>query len=238
MRSTTLLAIFALAVSVSAAPYVQRPVRGPTRRPSPFPPRQTNVSAGGSCDLSATAQPANTLPVVSSGLQLALIAAGTGTQNYTCANSSSTTLPVAIGAVASLTNASCAVASGNLGSINEDAAAIGMHFFVDSTTPDFDIIGLGNTELKKNAAMTAPAESDGSVDVPWLKLVAQTAGTTSAVKEVYRLVTKGGTAPATCEGQDPAAVVQVDYQAQYWFYVSTAEVAARRKRAAIKARGN
>ncbi|KAF2803493.1 uncharacterized protein BDZ99DRAFT_468045 [Mytilinidion resinicola] len=238
MRSTILLTILALTLSISATPYAQRPARSPIRRPWPFPPRQTNVSTGGSCDLSTTAQPANTLPAVSSGLQLALIAAGTGTQNYTCANSSSATVPVAIGAVASLTNASCAVASGNLGSINEDAAAIGMHFFVDSTTPDFDVIGLGNTELKKNAAMTAPAEADGTVDVPWLKLVAQTAGTTGAVKEVYRLVTKGGTAPATCEGQDPAAVVQVAYQAQYWFYVSTEEVAARHKRAAIKARGN
>jgi hypothetical protein len=187
--------------------------------------------------LSNVAQPANTLPAISSGLSLALIAQGSGTQNYTCADNLATTLPVAIGAIASLTNASCAVADGALGGINEDdPKVIGMHFFVDSTTPVFDIIGLGNTELKKNAAVVAPTNADGTVDVPWLKLVARAAGTTSVVKEVYRLVTKGGTAPATCVGQ--AAIVQVNYQAQYWFYVSTAEVAARRKRAEMKARAN
>ncbi|OCK79652.1 hypothetical protein K432DRAFT_382889 [Lepidopterella palustris CBS 459.81] len=220
MRTILLLTTLALSLVVSAVPRPQHPGRSPALA---IPPRATNIGTGRKntapyCGLANVTQPANTLPTPSAGLNLVLIAQGTGTQNYTCANNSATALPVAIGAVATLVNASCAVATGNLGSINEDSQAVGMHFFVDSTTPDFNIIGLGNTELKKLAAVAAPAEADGSVDVPWLKLVAQAAGTTSLVKEVYRLVTKGGTAPVSCAGQ--AAVVQVKYQAEYWFYAS------------------
>ncbi|KAF2115620.1 hypothetical protein BDV96DRAFT_471100, partial [Lophiotrema nucula] len=162
------------------------------------------------CDLAAVPQPTSTLTPPAADLSLVLIALGKGTQNYTCA--SATGVPSAIGAVAQLFNASCAVAEGNLGSVTEDASAIGAHFFVDNTTPDFDIIGLGNTELKKAESMAAPQ----ATDVPWLRLEAQQQGTTSPVKQIYRLNTVGGVAPASCEGQ--GEVVTVDYEAQYWVY--------------------
>jgi hypothetical protein len=38
------------------------------------------------------------------------------------------------------------------------------------------------------------------------------------VKEIYRLNTVGGMAPATCEGKKVGDVVVVPYQAQYWIY--------------------
>ena len=141
-----------------------------------------------------------------------------GTQNYTCANG--TAAPVSIGAVATLTNASCAVAGGasedQLGSINEGAAAIGAHFFVDASTPDFDVDELGNTELTKANVSSAPPNSDG--DVPWLRLTAHTAGTTSSITEIYRLETSGGAAPATCGGT--VGVLTVKYSAEYWLYAA------------------
>ncbi|KAF2256861.1 hypothetical protein BU26DRAFT_387491, partial [Trematosphaeria pertusa] len=164
-----------------------------------------------SCNLADLQQPTNTMTPPSADLELALIALGQGTQNYTCANA--TSAPAAIGALANLFNASCAVANNALGSVQEDAA-IGMHFFVDSTTPDFDIIGLGNTQMKKVESMAAPQ----ATDVPWLRLEAQQQGTTSAVKQVYRLNTVGGVAPTSCDGQTAGSVVTVEYQAQYWIY--------------------
>ncbi|KAF2470676.1 uncharacterized protein BDR25DRAFT_162696, partial [Lindgomyces ingoldianus] len=171
-------------------------------------PRQANTT----CDLNSVDQPENTMQAPDEGLSLVLIALGRGTQNYTCANE--TAAPAAIGALAQLFNGSCAVANNELGSIAEDAAAIGMHFFVDNTTPDFDIIGLGNTELKRVETAAAPA----ATDVPWLRLEAQEAGTTSPVKEIYRLNTQGGVAPSSCTGQTAGGVVTVDYEAQYWVY--------------------
>ncbi|KAF2708483.1 hypothetical protein K504DRAFT_468814 [Pleomassaria siparia CBS 279.74] len=197
------------------------------RLPGPQEPRQTNgTTSAETCNISKLAQPTSTLTPPGDDVSLVLIAVGHGTQNYTCATPTAT--PVAIGAVAQLFNASCAVASDSdrLGQVNEGAAAIGAHFFVDSTTPDFDITGLGNTELKKTESVAAPQ----AADVPWLKLDAQTEGTTSTVKNIYRLKTSGGVAPANCTGQAPGSVVTVEYQAQYWVYASTAAVDARRRK--------
>lgn len=97
----------------------------------------------------------------------------------------------------------------------EQAAAIGNHFFADLTTPDFNIPGLGNTKSKKVEEVAAP---NPSADVKWLRLQAQTEGTTSQVKFIYRLNTVGGLAPANCEGRAAGEVVTVQYQAQYWIY--------------------
>ncbi|KAF1962743.1 hypothetical protein CC80DRAFT_565272 [Byssothecium circinans] len=214
MRSTFALAAIALPFAL-AAPY---------RLASDIFRRQDNGSA---CKLAGTPQPANTLTPPASDLTLVLIALGKGTQNYSCADSSATTIPASNGAVAQLFNASCEVASNepDFGTITESGAAIGAHFFFDMSTPEFDIIGLGETQTKKiDVDSTTPA----ATDVPWLRLEAQTSGTTSAVKQIYRLNTKGGVAPKTCEGQ--AAVVTVEYTAQYWMYASTSDIAARRKR--------
>ncbi len=69
--------------------------------------------------------------------------------------------------------------------------------------------------MKKVQAINAtqPAEN-----VQLLRLVAQTQGSTSEVKQVYRLNTQGGVAPSSCEGRGVGEVVTVEYSAQYWFY--------------------
>ncbi|KAF1942016.1 hypothetical protein EJ02DRAFT_186794 [Clathrospora elynae] len=177
----------------------------------------TSAPAAPTCDLGNVQQPASVL-APPTGLQLVLVALGKGTQNYTCADP--TAAPAAIGALAQLYNASCALAGNpsasttSLGSIDE-SASIGEHFFVDNTTPDFDIFGLGNTQLKKVQDASAPKPDS---DVKWLRLQAQAQGTTGGVKMIYRLNTVGGVAPATCAGQAAGDVITVDYEAQYWVY--------------------
>ncbi|PVI07219.1 hypothetical protein DM02DRAFT_609193 [Periconia macrospinosa] len=210
-----------LAVAALVFPLV---FAAPFRLPDEIFRRQENTT----CNLSETPQPSNTLAPPGADLTLALIAVGHGTQNYTCANSSAATTPAAIGAVASLFNASCAVADNlpELGTIIEDTASIGTHFFVDNTTPEFDIIGLGETQAKKVEAVPAPS----AADVPWLRLEAQQQGTTSPVKQIYRLNTKGGVAPTNCEGRAAGETITVEYEAQYWIYASASELAARKKR--------
>lgn len=217
MHSSLIVAALALPLTL-AAPY---------RLPSEIFRRQDN-GTNGTCSLAGLQQPANTLTAPAADLELALIALGQGTQNYTCANATAT--PAAIGAVASLFNASCAVANNAaLGSIEEEGASIGAHFFVDNTTPEFDIIGLGETQAKKAEAVAAPQ----ATDVPWLRLEAQQQGTTSAVKQIYRLNTKGGVAPATCEGQTDGSTITVEYEAQYWIYASSEQLAARRMKRSL-----
>ena len=164
-----------------------------------------------SCDISHVTMPENAqaLPAVSPGLELVLIAIGTGTQNYTCA--SPTAKPTQNGAVATLRKGNCAVAGGG----TDDPAPIGTHFFADSTTPEFDVIGFGKTLLKKAADTPAPTPSK---NVALLKLQTQAEGTTSTVKEIYRLATQGGVAPADCSDHQPGSVVTVEYTAQYWFF--------------------
>ena len=214
MHSSVFIAAFGISLALA--------VPAPSRLPNIVVRRQLNDT----CGLSAVQQPPSALTPPGSHNQLVLIALGRGTQNYPCAEASST--PASIGAVASLFNASCAVAEGaTLGSVSEDANAIGQHFFVDTTTPEFDIIGLGNARLKKVENVAAPQAGD----VPWLKLDAKDQST--AVRSIYRLNTKGGVAPATCAGQAPGSVVQVDYEAQYWVYACPDAMAARRRKRSL-----
>ncbi|KAF2829812.1 hypothetical protein CC86DRAFT_403153 [Ophiobolus disseminans] len=183
-----------------------------------------------SCDLSGLSQPAHTLTLPSADLQLVMVALGQGTQNYTC-GANATAPPTAFGAVAQLYDASCSmskdpsVGTKALGSIEESAKSIGAHFFVDNTTPDFDITGLGNTQAKKAEECLAPQPA---ADVKWLRLEAQVAGSTSKVKQIYRLNTVGGLAPGSCEGKQAGEIVAVEYQAQYWIY-ATPEANAQSK---------
>jgi hypothetical protein len=208
MRFSLVLAGIALPIVTLAVPTTHSRY---SRLPGSLFVRQDNTS----CNLAGTPQPANALTPPTPDLSLVLIAQGVGTQNYSCAAANST--PTAIGAVASLFNISCAVAEGTLGSINEDAAAIGAHFFVDATTPEFDIIGLGNTLAKKVENVTAPTAGN----VPWLRLEAQAEGTTSAVRQIYRLNTEGGVAPSTCADAAAGETVTVQYKAEYWIYACT-----------------
>jgi Protein of unknown function (DUF3455) len=164
-------------------------------------------------------------------------------QNYTCANASST--PAPIGAIASLYNASCTTCNypdlstmmTNLvinyplpsnPSANFQPTNIllsGHHFFRDNTTPIFDLDltsrnQYGYAVAKKDSASPAPSDAPkgpkGEPAVPWLRLNTVD-GTRGGVKHIYRINTVGGTPPKTCEGMEPG-VFTVEYSAQYWFY--------------------
>jgi hypothetical protein len=200
------------------------------------------------CDLSRATLPAAAaagLPPPSKGLVLKHVAVGRGTQNYTCDVKNATAAPVAVGAVATLFNASCVAASypdlldmlpgvslqfnltgdevalRRLGPTN--LAISGHHFFTNTTTPFFSLdttdLKLGQAACSKNNTLAAPADSaqgqGGELAVPWLKLLTRS-GATGDLQEVYRLDTAGGSAPATCAGM-PASF-EVQYSATYWFY--------------------
>jgi hypothetical protein len=228
---TTTTTTMYTSIILTAAALLPTAFAAPSRLPSHYFKRCANETAINStapdtapavpsCDLSGLSQPASTLAPPGSDLQLVLVALGEGTQNYTC-GANLTAAPTAIGAVAQLFDASCALSNDPsagtkaLGSIEESAKSIGAHFFVDTTTPDFDIIGLGNTQAKKVEDCNAPSPT---ADVKWLRLEAQAQGSTSAVKQIYRLNTVGGLAPGSCEGRAAGDIVTVDYQAQYWIY--------------------
>ncbi|KAL2008544.1 hypothetical protein VTN00DRAFT_6738 [Thermoascus crustaceus] len=191
------------------------------------------------------------LPAPSQGLKLKHVALGRGTQNYTCSSSDASTVPAAVGAVASLFDASClatkypnvlhqlppalmqlpvdgviyaAMSLGRLLSSKDGGLVLGQHYFADPTTPFFDLRLCGYKDWAaavKNASVSAPhplqssttSKDEQSADVPWLKLESKDG---VGIKEVYRLVTAGGSPPATCEGQAPS--FDVDYAAEYWFY--------------------
>ncbi|KAJ9142787.1 malate dehydrogenase [Pleurostoma richardsiae] len=204
------------------------------------------------CDLSKAVQPTSSpsLPAVTTGLTLKHVAIGRGTQNYTCDTTNATAAPVAIGAVATLFNASCVAAAYpdllnllpgvalrfNLTQPESPHTLLapsnlvisGKHFFETTTTPffnlDTDSLKLGEAPCSKNASVAAPADApkgqQGEAAVPWLKLLTKD-GATGNLQEVYRLETAGGSAPATCNGQ-PASF-EVQYAAQYWFYEGTAK---------------
>ena len=172
-----------------------------------------------------------TLPPPDSGLILKHVAIGRGTQNYTCADSTNNTLPVAIGALATLYNASCvaADASNLLEVLPEFALNIaipgnfpssGNHYFT-GPSPVFNIIhpNLGSTTAKKLSVCDAPPTATkgkgdkGFGSVPWLKL-GQVSGS-PALQNIYRLNTAGGSPPPNCKGMDKT--FQVPYAAEYVF---------------------
>jgi hypothetical protein len=178
------------------------------------------------------------LPPPSANLTVKHVAVGRGTQNYTCDASKPDAPPVATGALATLFNVSYVACTSqdllekvpNMAvNFNFDAAAVGPlgpmkldvsghHFFLDSTTPFFNLdtpaLSIGTVPCAKNSSIAAPASSapgpGGEAAVPWLKLTAKD-GATGSIKEVYRINTAGGSAPATCQGQ--AANFQVQYSA-------------------------
>jgi len=219
MRFCNILAALALAPAVLSMPshlYRRCDNETGTENGTAEPP----VAALPDCDIAGLKQPESILQPPTANMKLMMVALGQGTQNYTC-GANLTAPPSAIGAVATLFDASCDLVSApqittkQLGSIEEDAKSIGAHFFVDNTTPDFDILGLGNTRAKKTEECDAP---NAAADIKWLRLTAQADGSTSSVKEIYRLNTVGGHAPTSCEGKAQGDIVTVEYQAQYWIY--------------------
>ena len=224
-----------------------------------------NFPQAPACELSRASMPVapTPLPAPSMGDYLGHVAIGRGVQvrssnasiplhklthqqNYTCANSSAT--PVAIGAIASLYNASCIAASypdllallpnlalnypqpsAGVSMLPSNMDLSGHHFFTNPTTPIFDMTvdpasNLGVVAAKKVANSTAPAGSPlgvngvGNGAVPWLYLQSTNA-TTGRVQTVYRLNTAGGSPPKTC-ASSPASF-SVQYAAEYWFWESS-----------------
>lgn len=164
------------------------------------------------------------------------------TQNYTCADSTSKSAPVAIGAVANLYNATCIAANypdlmAMLPNIaykisiptNEYAAfppaniqLMGHHFFYDATTPEFNLdtttlkqYGIAMT--KKQDQLDAPSDAAKGENgaVAWLYLTTTT-GTVGKYKSVYRVNTASGSPPKTCEGLP--STFEVQYAANYYFF--------------------
>ncbi|CAK7204139.1 hypothetical protein SEUCBS139899_006893 [Sporothrix eucalyptigena] len=152
--------------------------------------QQTRQSAAAPvCDLSKAVFPSNpvtpSLPPPSAGLVLKHVAIGRGTQNYTCDVTNATAAPVAIGALATLFNASCIAASYpdvldllprvvlpfNL-TDNEITAFTtrlyptnlelsGHHYFETATTPFFNLdtptAQIGTLPCAKNSTQNAPS---------------------------------------------------------------------------------
>jgi hypothetical protein len=169
-------------------------------------------------------------------------------QNYTCAVSSPQYTPVAIGAVASLYNASCIAAnypdilsalpslalqyplppspSSTLTPANIDLS--GHHYFITDTTPVFNLNAstdpaqqLGLVVSSKAAMSNAPANAiKGQNGVGNGAVAWLYLNTTSATQGDVRAVYRVNTAG----GNPPKtcegsdAVFSVQYAAEYWFY--------------------
>ncbi|KAJ5627692.1 hypothetical protein N7490_009920 [Penicillium lividum] len=195
------------------------------------------------CDTSKISLPsyASGLPSPT-GLKPMYVALGRGTQNYTCADSTSSSTPTAIGAVANLYNATCLAANypevlAMLPNVvytialpaNEYATfppanleLMGHHFFYDSTTPEFNLdttaakqYGIAMTN--KVDSLTAPSSATtgkyGAVAWLYLKTVS---GTVGNYKAVYRVDTASGSPPTTCKGM--ASAFEIQYAATYYFF--------------------
>ena len=225
--SIALLATLAATALAAPAPFPKSPAPFNPLGLLSLIPKYVPAPPPGSCPVNNVSQPSSSLPSPQSGLNLALVALGRGTQNYTCATSDASTIPAAIGANATLFNASCIashMSNDVLASMTQafekmDVSAIpldiiGSHFFVDTTTPAFVINGMGTNIFKKSNSTNAPTNTNG--DVAWLKLDAPANAASNVVKEVYRLNTQGGSQPANCAGQPPTFEVQ--YAADYYFY--------------------
>ncbi|KAL5366691.1 hypothetical protein BJX96DRAFT_180961 [Aspergillus floccosus] len=179
------------------------------------------------------------LPPPSNGLHLKYVVVGRGTQNYSCTTGNEEGTPTAVGATATLFDASClapkmpeilhslppvvadtpsatldfmALLANRVLSTSNSGIFLGEHYFNGAGVPFFDFRLGGKHDwvaMKKTDSVSAPREED----VSWLKL---TAVDGKGVKEVYRVHTAGGQPPSTCKGQK--GQFQVEYAAEYWFY--------------------
>ncbi|EAW07410.1 uncharacterized protein ACLA_021190 [Aspergillus clavatus NRRL 1] len=199
-------------------------------------------AASMSCDTSRIALPAfaSGLPSPSSQKPL-YVAVGRGTQNYTCATSTADSKPVAIGAVASLYNATCIAAKfpdmlAMLPNIvykmqvpknpwdplpPANINLLGHHFFSGpvpvfnfDTTPSRQY---GVAYTKKQAELPAPSNAVKGANgaVTWLYL-STINGTIGDYSSVYRVDTASGAPPKTCQNMPP--VITVQYAANYYFF--------------------
>lgn len=180
------------------------------------------------------------MPSPVAGTSLLAITLGRGNQNYTCADSTANSIPVSVGAVATLFDASpllpflppmegqkvldllpaYLVTFPYIALENSNLPVKGRHFFNTAAVPIFDLTvsNVGLLVGDKIANIGAPSGSssgpDGTGAVDWLALGASSGSTCLA--EGYRVFTAGGKAPKTCAGQAPT--IEIPYAAQYWFY--------------------
>lgn len=164
------------------------------------------------------------------------VAIGRGTQNYTC-GANSTAAPTAIGAKATLFNATCVAATypdllamlppvalefnftspEQASLIPSNLLVSGHHYFTSGGVPAFNLdtaeMNLGYLPSAKDSSAPAPTDAPagqngvGDGAVAWLKLVA-TEGATGNLQEVYRVNTAGGSPPKTCSGMPSTFEVQ------------------------------
>lgn len=201
------------------------------------------IKANSVCNLDGLTVPIapTALPALGEGLHIAHISVGWGTQNYTCANS--TAKPVQVGALAHLYNVTCQAATTDPEIIHtnldyfynfiETNAGVrertlsGLHDFTADGVPRFNLStpehNYGIVTAKKDAGSDAPKHtptasaaanptSSALPDVPWLKLKA----TGGDYKEVYRVYTRGGSAPSSCS-ESKIGAFEVPYFAVYYF---------------------
>lgn len=178
------------------------------------------------------------LPPISSGLVLKHVAIGRGTQNYSCDTTNATAPPAAIGAIATLYNASCVASSYpdllallpsvalqfNLTSESQQTltpsnlAISGHHLFTNNTTPFFNLdtvptMQLGVAPCAKNNSVPAPTNAPvGQYNTGFGAVswlkLTTRSGATGNLEEVYRVNTAGGNPPATCAGMPATFEVQ------------------------------
>jgi hypothetical protein len=170
---------------------------------------------------------------------LKFVAVGRGVQNYTC--SAAGAVPVAIGAVATLydftslaytsestlntvppTIVYTPISSASGATLTVSGVGtfpmIGHHYFAADGTPTFDLSTVGDILFcKKIATVNAPVSAnngpDGTGAVPWLMLSDK--GGSVGLSQVYRVVTAGGKAPATCPDTN---LISIQYAAEYWLF--------------------
>ncbi|KAK5111453.1 hypothetical protein LTR62_004905 [Meristemomyces frigidus] len=212
-----------------------------------FPGANSNAP---SCDLSQAVMPIATTALLppAPGLSLFHVAIGRGTQNYTCDTTNSTAVPVAVGAKATLFNATCIAASSPqlLAQLPDIALQLpipttsssdagnpayadmsGHHYFLNPTTPFFNmdtaLHSYGAGSFKKTGAAAAPASAipgpNDQGDGAVTWLKLDARDAEGQVfQEVYRLNTAGGQPPKMCTGM-PAAF-EVQYAAEYWLWAA------------------
>jgi len=236
-----LLALAPSALFANPVPEAELPSLSDILSTRDIPAKTFATLTDGVCDLDGVTVPkaeGTPLPPVTPGLTLHHVAVGRGTQNYTCASSSETVVPVSQGAVATLFNATCAAARAPTTLSSTPAIALafdvptgqqaavlesGHHFFSNTTTAVFNLdtaqhaFGIGS--LKKIANSSAPADApkgpNGFGSVAWLKLGGIQDG---VFKEVYRVDTAGGQPPKNCSGVSGS--FDVEYSAVYYFFTS------------------
>lgn len=148
---------------------------------------------------------------------------------------------MAIGAVASLYNATCVAANypGMLDTLPNMALKLELptnswatlpyanlnllgHHFFEGSVPVFNLDTTSQRQYgiaftKKGAQMPAPSSAVQGANgaVAWLYLTTTT-GTVGDYESVYRVDTAAGSPPKTCENQP--SVISVPYAANYYFF--------------------